>query len=385
MSGGLARGRGRDSDRPPECRPATRPARIGNHQLAGRWNVLAAALLWGTTGTAATFAPPSVPAAVVGAAGMGLGGLVLFLLGGREARLLARGALRRLLVRRALGRVPGRDALLRVLVRSVLGQRRPRSASGRVVVGEALGGEREAPIGRAILAGSVAVILYPLCFYSAMHVGGVALGVTTTIGSSPVAAAAFERILTGEPLPRGLLVGGAAAVVGTALLGGASIGLGDRSPSAILTGVGLGLLAGSCYGAYSVAGARAIRSGASSGATMGAMFGLASVPLLVVVAASAPEVVLALRGVAVIGYLALVPMAAGYVLFGRGLRSTSATAATTLSLAEPVVAALLARAVAHQQVSGFGWLGIAVVTAGVVVTARRSTAPVAPPARSRRP
>jgi DME family drug/metabolite transporter len=315
---------------------------------------------------------------------MGLGGLVLFLLGGREARLLARGALRRLLVRRALGRVPGRDALLRVLVRSVLGQRRPRSASGRVVVGEALGGEREAPIGRAILAGSVAVILYPLCFYSAMHVGGVALGVTTTIGSSPVAAAAFERILTGEPLPRGPLVGGAAAVVGTALLGGASIGLGDRSPSAILTGVGLGLLAGSCYGAYSVAGARAIRSGVSSGATMGAMFGLASVPLLVA-AASAPEVVLALRGVAVIGYLALVPMAAGYVLFGRGLRSTSATAATTLSLAEPVVAALLARAVAHQQVSGFGWLGIAVVTAGVVVTARRSTAPVAPPARSRRP
>lgn len=384
MSGGLARGRGRDSDRPPECRPATRPARIGNHQLAGRWNVLAAALLWGTTGTAATFAPPSVPAAVVGAAGMGLGGLVLFLLGGREARLLARGALRRLPVRNALGRLLVWKALGRVLVRGVLGQRRPRSASGRGVVGEALGGEREAPIGRAILAGSVAVILYPLCFYSAMHVGGVALGVTTTIGSSPVAAAAFERILTGEPLPRGLLAGGAAAMVGTALLGGASIGLGDRSPSAILTGVGLGLLAGSCYGAYSVAGARAIRSGVSSGATMGAMFGLASVPLLVA-AASAPEVVLALRGVAVIGYLALVPMAAGYVLFGRGLRSTSATAATTLSLAEPVVAALLARAVAHQQVSGFGWLGIAVVTAGVVVTARRSTAPVAPPARSRRP
>ncbi len=312
------------------CPSASAPG-SGPAPPAGRWSVLAAALLWGTTGTAATFAPANVPAAVLGAAGMGLGGIVLLLAGGRDARVVLRGA---------------------------------------------LGRHRGTPIGGAILAGAVAVALYPLCFYSAMHVGGVALGVTTTIGSSPVAAAGFERVLTGEPLPRGLVAGGAAALVGTAVLGTASLGLAGRSYGAILTGVGLGLLAGSGYGAYSVAGARAIQAGASSRRTMGAMFGLASIALLGVVVASAAEVLATPRGAAVIGYLALVPMGAGYVLFGRGLRSTTATAATTLSLAEPVVAALFARVVAGQPVTALGWVGIGLVAAGVLVTARRVAVPI---------
>ena len=50
-----------------------------------RWGVIAvlfAAVVWGTTGTAATFAP-DVSAAAIGAAAMGLGGIAQALWAGR--------------------------------------------------------------------------------------------------------------------------------------------------------------------------------------------------------------------------------------------------------------------------------------------------------------
>ncbi|MGH3467268.1 MAG: hypothetical protein ACRDQF_05995, partial [Thermocrispum sp.] len=47
--------------------------------------IVAAATLWGTTGTAETFAPSTATGVALGATTMGFGGLVLLALGGRAA------------------------------------------------------------------------------------------------------------------------------------------------------------------------------------------------------------------------------------------------------------------------------------------------------------
>jgi DME family drug/metabolite transporter len=60
-------------------------------------------------------------------------------------------------------------------------------------------------------------------------------------------------------------------------------------------------------------------------------------------------------------------MSIGYLLFGHGLRTTPASAATGLSLLEPAVAALLADLIAHQHLPALGWLGIALVVASVLL------------------
>lgn len=273
--------------------------------------VLAAAVVWGTTGTAATFAPLGTRGLAVGAAGMGGGGLLLL----------------------AGAAVPAGRLLI---------DRRHRSA---------------------LLAGAACVVVYPLAFYSAMAEAGVALGVCVTIGSAPVAAALLERALTGRRLSPRWLVAVAAAVAGAVLLAAGD----PRSAHGghPIAGAALSLLAGCCYAGYSVAAAGIMADGVHARGVVPAMFGLAAGLLLPISVAAGPGVWAAGRGLAVVGYLSVVPMAGGYLLFGWGLRRVPASTATAVSLAEPVAAALLADLVAGQALDPLGWLGVAVVAAAV--------------------
>jgi DME family drug/metabolite transporter len=58
-----------------------------------------------------------------------------------------------------------------------------------------------------------------------------------------------------------------------------------------------------------------------------------------------------------------------YVLFGLGLRSIRSTAATSITLVEPVVATALAVIVVGERLSGLGWVGVGLILAGVTVIA----------------
>ena len=118
--------------------------------LSGIVFVLAAALLWGTTGTAAAMAPGVGPLAI-GAAAMGIGGL---------------------LQAAAASRV-------------MFNHRGGLTAQWRTVM---------------VSAGAVAV--FPLAFYSSMRLAGVAVGTVLSIGSAPPAAAVIERIVDHKPLSR---------------------------------------------------------------------------------------------------------------------------------------------------------------------------------------
>ncbi len=66
-------------------------------------------------------------------------------------------------------------------------------------------------------------------------------------------------------------------------------------------------------------------------------------------------------------YMALVPMFLGYVLFGWGLAHVPASTATTLSLLEPVVAAVLAVLVVGEGLPLLGWAGVALVVGCLAV------------------
>ena len=100
------------------------------------------------------------------------------------------------------------------------------------------------------------------------------------------------------------------------------------------------------------------------------MFGLASLVLIPVLLITGSTLIASTRGILVAGYLSLIPMTLGYVLFGHGLRTATASHATALSLLEPAVAAVLADLIAHQHLSQLGWLGIALVVASVLLQTR---------------
>ncbi|GHE59240.1 permease [Streptomyces spiralis] len=296
--------------------------------------VLLASVLWGTTGTAATFAPDVGPLAI-GAVAMGCGGLL-----------------------QALVAVP------------------------RI--------RREAPALRrrrgVVLLGGAAVGAYPLAFYSSMHLAGVAAGTVVSIGSAPLASALVERVMDGRRLTRRWTAGAALGLTGTVLLcaaesAGAHSGPATRSTGSIVLGVGLGLVAGLTYALYSWAAHRLISRGVSSAAAMGTVFGLGGVLLMPVLLATGAPLLDSRSNAAVGAYMALVPMFIGYVLFGWGLAHVPASTATTLSLLEPAVAAVLAVLVVGERLPALGWAGIASVVCCLAVL----TAPTAPRPRTTTP
>ncbi|MEU0839662.1 EamA family transporter [Streptomyces sp. NPDC005962] len=310
----------------------TRPAgRSAGSVGVGSLCVLVASVLWGTTGTAATFAPGAGPLAI-GAVAMGLGGLL-------QALIAA-----------------------------------PRIA-------------REAPALRTrrgvVLLGALAVGAYPLAFYSSMHLAGVAAGTVVSIGSAPLASAVIERAADGRRLTRRWTVGAVLGLSGTVLLCAAeaatathsSTGTGGPSMGPTVLGVALGLVAGVTYAGYSWAAHRLISGGVTSGAAMGAIFGLGGLLLVPVLLATGAPLLSSWSNAAVGAYMALVPMFIGYVLFGWGLTHVPASTATTLSLLEPAVAAVLAVLVVGERLPPLGWFGIALVVGCLAVLTTPTPAP----------
>ncbi|MEU0741127.1 EamA family transporter [Streptomyces sp. NPDC006134] len=304
-------------------------SRPAGHAAAGSLCVLLASLLWGTTGTAATFAPGVGPLAI-GAVAMGLGGLL-------QAAVA-----------------------LPAIVRQAPGLRARRGT---------------------VLLGALSVAAYPLAFYSSMHLAGVAAGTVVSIGSAPLASALIERVADRRRLTRRWMTGAALGLSGTVLLCAAEAAQADsgttgRSVGATVLGVGLGLVAGVTYALYSWAAHRLISRGTTSGAAMGAVFGIGGLLLMPVLFATGAPLTASWTNAGVGVYMALVPMFLGYVLFGWGLARVPASTATTLSLLEPAVAAVLAVLVVGERLPALGWTGIALVVGCLaVLTAPQRTAP----------
>ena len=303
--------------------------------LWGAVFVLAASVLWGTTGTAATLAPAVSPLAI-GAVAMGVGGLLQALYAAKP-------------IRRQWRRLVEQWPLVSL--------------------------------------GALAVAVYPLAFYTSMHLAGVAVGTMVSIGSAPVAAAVIERFADQKPLTRRWLAGALLGVGGAVLLsvaghrpdasvavavagGGAGLGLGTwAAPAGIL----LGLVAGTTYAVYSWAAHRLIGGGVSSRATMGMVFGAGGVLLMPVLFFTGRPLTESWTNFGVGAYMAIVPMFAGYVLFGWGLARIRASTATGLSLVETVVAAVLAVLVVGERLPTAGWIGAAAVLAGLVFLLPRAS------------
>jgi DME family drug/metabolite transporter len=217
----------------------------------------------------------------------------------------------------------------------------------------------------------MAVAAYPLAFYSSMHLAGVAVGTVVSIGSAPLASAVIEKLVDKRPFTARWVAGAVLGVFGAALLcmadAGHPIAAAAGAEWSTPAGIALGLLAGLTYAFYSWAAHRLINTGVPSPAVMGAVFGIGGLLLMPVLAFTGAPLLASWQNMAVGAYMALVPMFAGYVLFGWGLARVRASTATTLSLAETVVAAALAVLVVGERLPALGWAGAAMIAGSLFI------------------
>ena len=280
--------------------------------------VMAAALLWGTTGTAAFWIGAETSPIAIGAATMGIGGVVLALVGGSSSLAVLR------------------DGGTRVW---------------------------------AVL-GILGVVVYPLTFYWGMSQAGIALGNLIALGLGPLIVALLEWGVDSSAPSRRWWFASGIALAGIALMSAAKVDLGGGRVSNVALGVALAVTAGVAYGLYTYAFGRLIERGHSPRAVIAAMFGGASPILLLVLAVTGAGLFASAAQVALVGYLVLGPMVLAYVAFSVALKTLRSSTVASVALLEPVIAGLLAIVLVGERLGPLAWVGALAVLGAMAMLSR---------------
>ncbi|EOD77653.1 Permease of the drug/metabolite transporter (DMT) superfamily [Grimontia indica] len=291
-----------------------------DRSLQGSLAILFSSILWGTTGTAAAFAPDISPLGI-GAFSMGVSGLLLAF----------------------LARKP-----LKADLPQILQSRSP------------------------LIIGVVALAIYPLAFYSSMRMAGVAVGTVVSIASAPFMTVVINRLFGKANIVSlrwvmSFLLGTVGIVMLTFAESGHAAVSSDDSQK--LLGVLLGLVAGLSYATYAWVAKQLIDTGVKSDSAMAAIFGLGALLLLPTLLFTGDNLFSSWNNANVSLYMALVPMFIGYLAFGFGLRHVDASKATLLTLFEPVVAACFAVLIVGEVIAPIGWVGMALIMICLVLQA----------------
>jgi DME family drug/metabolite transporter len=276
------------------------------------WMILAAGVLWGTTGTAQALAPAGAQPLTVGALRLAIGGLTF------------------------LGLALGRRAFT---------------------------GGGPWPL-RSTVAAALFTALYQLTFFAAVAKTGVAVGTIVGIGSAPVAAGILGRLLHGEVLSRRWVLATTLAIGGCTLLALSGGGTVRIDP----LGIALALGAGASYAGYTLA-VKNLLPGRSPDAVMAVVFCLGALLLAPFLFTGELGWLLQARGLAVALHLGVVATALSYWFFARGLTTVPVSTAVTLSLVEPLTAALLGVTLLGEKLTPIALCGIVLIFSGLVVLA----------------
>ena len=285
--------------------------------------VLAAAVLWGTSGSSQELLGGAVNPLVVGALRTIVGGAVLLAV----AMLAARGDALPTLAR-AEARVP-------------------------------------------LLIAGVCIALYQVTFFFGVQLLGIAVGTIVAIAATPFAAS-LVSVALGQGRPTRVWFGSTSlAVIGLVLLVRPE---GDAMVS--VAGVAAALTAGLSFGTFTVLTKGLLARGLRRLETVAFPFVVAGVlltPALVIglVRSDDPAAVIRAPGVFVVLWLAVAATALGYVLFAAGLGGVSAVTGVTLVLAEPLTATLLGVLVFAERLGPPAVVGASLVAVALLVTAVR--------------
>ncbi len=287
--------------------------------------VLAAALLFGTTGTAQALGPDSATPLALGVMRMVFGGTGLALI---AFTLAARMSKRRM------------DAA----PRPRLGAR---------------------PLSLMLLTG-VCLALYQPLFFLGTERNGVAIGTVIALGSAPILAGLLEWALT-RRMPSFTWVSATLlATVGVVMLGvGGESGNVSTDPIGLASSVG----AGACFAVIANSQRTLLDSGWDPFTVVGAM-GASSAALS---ALCVPFVDLQWlgtpSGLFMALWVGLAAISVAYVLFTWGLSGLTAATAATLTLGEPLTATVLGITVLGEQLSPLAIMGLVILTAGLALLA----------------
>lgn len=207
---------------------------------------------------------------------------------------------------------------------------------------------------------ALTIALFQSLFFTSVRFTGVALGTVVTIGSSPVFSGLVEWAIWKRKPNRVWAIATMLAIIGCVLLF-VNRGAATVSPLGIL----LALCAGLMFALYT----NSSKQLTEKAETLPAVAMTFTICALVLLPFSGDGVMWVFDGQNLFPmvFMGLAATSIAYLLFLGGLEKISSSSAVTLSLAEPLTAALLGVFLVGEYLSPTSWLGVVMLLGGIIV------------------
>lgn len=270
--------------------------------------VLLGAMLWGTTGTAQSFIDGTAHPLTIGALRLSIGGFTLFafVLWTKKLKL------------------------------------------------------RSIPWKAVLLSAATMALFQPL-FFSSVQLTGIAIGTVVAIGSAPVFSGILEWAVLKRKPDRIWSMATGLAIIGCLLL------FADKdAPAVDPAGILLALGAGLSFATYAGVSKNVLER-MDAVPAVAVIFSLSALYLMPFLFFFDLSYIAASENLGVILYLGLGATSLSYILFSSGLKLIPSSSAVTLSLAEPMTAALLGVFIVGEVLTGIAWVGVLLLLGGILV------------------
>lgn len=208
---------------------------------------------------------------------------------------------------------------------------------------------------------AIAIALFQSLFFTSVRFTGVAVGTVVTIGSAPVFAGFIEWVFWKV---RPTLVWAIATVL--AIIGCLLLFMNQGETAINPLGIGLALAAGSMFALYTNVSKQLLKREETLPA-VAMTFSICALFLLPLAAKDGFGWLTEGVNIWPILFMALAATSLAYILFLGGLKKISSSAAVTLSLAEPLTAALLGVFLVGEHLTFVAWIGVSLLLGGIVV------------------
>lgn len=208
---------------------------------------------------------------------------------------------------------------------------------------------------------AIAIALFQSLFFTSVRFTGVAVGTVVTIGSAPVFAGFIEWVFWRVRPTLVWAIATVLAIVGCLLL---FMNQGETAINPL--GIGLALAAGSMFALYTNVSKQLMKREETLPA-VAMTFSICALFLLPLAAKDGFGWLTEGVNIWPIIFMALAATSLAYILFLGGLKKISSSAAVTLSLAEPLTAALLGVFLVGEHLTFVAWIGVSLLLGGIVV------------------
>jgi DME family drug/metabolite transporter len=214
-----------------------------------------------------------------------------------------------------------------------------------------------------MVAIGAAMAFYQVCYFAAIARVGVAVAVLITLCTAPVLVAMLAAVFLRERLTPLVLLALICALAGTTMLVWVAPGQAGPRPETMV-GVLLALCSALGYAVIALC-SRMLASRYHPLQPIAVGFGAGALLLLPFALWVGLVAVYPLTGWLLLLHMGLLPTALAYVLFLAGIRHTTATVASVVTLVEPLVSTLLAWLLFGEQLGPLGLLGAALLLGAI--------------------